>query len=370
MSAKQSKVAATYSGAGIRAEAKKSKVVFKNVLDTPFNIPWPEISNDNNAIVLDVLCELLHPIKSYHHTHSAEINKEKKSKKKEAKEKSKKTTHEVTKPNPALAATATPSLALNPTTTEIPHILTHTVIGINSVTKELEKSIQNIKDHPPPSAVYVCKGDLSPSHLYSHIGTMVAMLPGTLLFPLTRGSEKKLSEALGMQAVGAVAIKAASVNATDLVMVTSRMVEPINVPWLPKASALVVEDKAPVTTKPATAPAGSGSDIKAIALSEPTSSTLNKSIGSTKDGNAQSWIPTNIKAVKTTMPIVTKTPQKPNSNPNPNNDSANQGKQKQQNQQKGSNNNLNHNQMNKGKKHPSDPSDQGEGGKGKKAKNK
>lgn len=40
MSAKQSKVAATYSGAGIRAEAKKSKVVFKNVLDTPFNIPW------------------------------------------------------------------------------------------------------------------------------------------------------------------------------------------------------------------------------------------------------------------------------------------------------------------------------------------
>ena len=40
MSTKQSKVAATYSGAGIRAEAKKSKVVFKNVLDTPFNIPW------------------------------------------------------------------------------------------------------------------------------------------------------------------------------------------------------------------------------------------------------------------------------------------------------------------------------------------
>jgi hypothetical protein len=40
MSAKQSKVAATYSGAGIRAEAKKSKVVFKNVLDTPFNVPW------------------------------------------------------------------------------------------------------------------------------------------------------------------------------------------------------------------------------------------------------------------------------------------------------------------------------------------
>lgn len=146
------------------------------------------------------------------------------------------------------------------------------------------------------------------------------------------------------------------------------MVEPINVPWLPKASAPVVENKAPVTMKLATAPTGSGSDVKATALSEPTSSTLNKSVETTKD--AQSWIPTNIKAVKTTMPIVTKTPQKPNPNPNPNNNSVNQGKQKQHNQQKGSNNNLNHNQMNKGKKHPSDLSDQGKGGKGKKAKNK
>jgi hypothetical protein len=144
---------------------------------------------------------LLKPIKSYHQTHSAEINKEKKSKKKEANEMSTKAAQEGTKPNPALAT------ASKPITTETPPILVHTVIGINSVTKELEKSIQNIKDHPPPSAIYVCKGDLSPAHLYSHIGTMVAMLPGTLLFPLTRGSEKKLAEALGMQAVGAVAFK-------------------------------------------------------------------------------------------------------------------------------------------------------------------
>ncbi|KAF9317923.1 hypothetical protein BG003_000152 [Podila horticola] len=364
MSAKQSKVAATYSGAGIRAEAKKSKVVFKNVLDTPFNVPWPDVSNENNTIVLDVLCELLKPIKSYHQTHSAEINKEKKSMKKEAKEKSTMAAQEGTKPNPALATTTTPSLASKPTTSETPSILAHTVIGINSVTKELEKSIQNIKGHPPPSAIYVCKGDLSPAHLYSHIGTMVAMLPGTLLFPLTRGSEKKLAEALGMQAVGAVAIKAGSAEATDLVMVTSRMVEPINVSWLPKATAPVLKDKTPVTAKPATAPTGSATS----STSELPSSTPNKS-GTTRDENSQTWIPTNIKAVKTIMPIVTKTPQKPSPKPNPNNiNNANQSKSQQQpqKQQKGSNNN---NQMNKGKKHPSDHSD-GQEGKGKKAKNK
>ncbi|KAG0034149.1 hypothetical protein BGZ81_006021 [Podila clonocystis] len=369
MSGKQSKVAATYSGAGIRAEAKKSKVVFKNVLDTPFNVTWPEVSNDNNAIVLDVLCELLKPIKSYHYTHSAEINNEKKSMKKEAKEKSKKTAQEEAKPKPALASTKTPSLASKPTTTETPAILAHAVIGINSVTKELEKSIQNIKDHPPPSAIYVCKGDLSPAHLYSHIGTMVAMLPGTLLFPLTRGSEKMLAEALGMQAVGAVAIKAGSVEATDLVMVTGRMVEPINVSWLPKATAPVVNDKTPVTTKPTTVSTGSDCVVEATSLtSEAPSSTPTKS-GTTKDGNSQTWIPTNIKAVKTIMPIVIKTPQ---NNPNPNNNNASHGKsQKQpQNQQKGNNNN-NNNQMNKGKKHLADPSDgQVEGRKGKMAKNK
>ncbi|KAG0361252.1 hypothetical protein BG005_008803 [Podila minutissima] len=369
MSAKQSKVAATYSGAGIRAEAKKSKVVFKNVLDTPFNVPWPEVSNDSNAIVLDVLCELLKPIKNYHHTHSAEINKEKKSRKKEAKEKNKKTAQEGAKPNPVLATASTPPSSKS-TTTETPLILAHTVIGINSVTKELEKSIQNIKDHPPPSAIYVCKGDLSPSHLYSHIGIMVAMLPGTLLFPLTRGSEKKLAEALGMQAVGAVAIKAGSAEATDLVMVTSRMVEPINVSWLPKATAPVVKDMTPVTSKPATVPTESDRVVKTTSTSEPLSTTSNTS-GTTKDGSSQTWIPTNIKAVKTIMPIVTKTPQKPNPNTN-NNSNASQGKgQKQpQNQQKGNNSN-NNDQMNKGKKHSSDPSDgQGERGKGKKAKNK
>ncbi|KAG0039429.1 hypothetical protein BGZ82_008284 [Podila clonocystis] len=353
MSGKQSKVAATYSGAGIRAEAKKSKVVFKNVLDTPFNVTW-----------------LLKPIKSYHHTHSAEINNEKKSKKKEAKQKIKKTAQEGATPNHALASTKTPSIASKPTTTETPAILAHAVIGINSVTKELEKSIQNIKDHPPPSAIYVCKGDLSPAHLYSHIGTMVAMLPGTLLFPLTRGSEKMLAEALGLQAVGAVAIKAGSAEATDLVMVTGRMVEPINVSWLPKATAPVVNDKTPVTTKPTTVSTGSDCVVESTSLtSEPPSSTPKKS-GTTKDGNSQTWIPTNIKVVKTIMPIVIKTPQKPNPNPNNNNASHGKSQKQPQNQQKG-NNNDNNNQMNKGKKHLVDPSDgQGEGRKGKMAKNK
>ncbi|KAG0098787.1 hypothetical protein BGZ93_010340 [Podila epicladia] len=353
MSAKQSKVAATYSGAGIRAEAKKSKVVFKNVLDTPFNVPW-----------------------NYRHAHSAEISKEKKSKKKEAKEKNKKAAQEGGKPNPVLATTSTPSS--KSTTTEIPPILAHAVIGINSVTKELEKSIQNIIDHPPPSAIYVCKGDLSPAHLYSHIGIMVAMLPGTLLFPLTKGSEKKMAEALGMQAVGAVAIKAGSEEATDLVMITSRMVAPINVSWLPKATAPVVKDKTSVTTKPATKPTESDNVVKKTSTSEPSSTTPNKS-GTTKDGNSQTWIPTNIKAVKTIMPIVTKTSQKPSPNPNPNthhnnnnnNNHASQskGKKQPQNQQKGNNNGGN--QMNKGKKHSSDPSNgQGELGKAKKVKSK
>jgi hypothetical protein len=41
---RQNATATAFSG-GMRADAKKSKVVFKNVLDTPFNIPWYEKMN-------------------------------------------------------------------------------------------------------------------------------------------------------------------------------------------------------------------------------------------------------------------------------------------------------------------------------------
>ncbi|KAF9356300.1 hypothetical protein BGX26_005448 [Mortierella sp. AD094] len=357
--AKANRAAATHTG-GMRTEAKKTRVVFKNVLDTPFNIPWPEVTSENNAIVLDVLCDLLKPIREYHNAHpkkdSLTTSKVKKTKKALADDSQ-------SKPNPALATTNHDSTATEsnsqPTSvsTPPPAILSSIIIGINAVTKSLERSIQNLASHPPPSAVFLCKGDLAPSHLYSHLGPMIAMLPGVKLFPLLRGSEKKLSEALGMQAVGALAIKAGggAKEAEDLIMILERMVDPINVSWLPKvkppAATTTISTKTMTKKNGATTTKSEANDTvlastsvaaEAIVVSSSTSVDVREKLSTVSgtSGGSERWIATNIKSVKTTMPIVVKTPKPaaPGDNKNQNNKGDN------------SNNNNNNNNKNNGGK--------------------
>ncbi|KAG0365004.1 hypothetical protein BC939DRAFT_504237 [Gamsiella multidivaricata] len=346
---KQGKGAVTHSG-GMRAEAKKTKVVFKNVLDTPFNIPWPEVTSEDNTIVLDVLCDLLKPIRELHNTHhnrSSIKPKQEKSGKASKKASSDSNSTASSGPNPALASMneETPKSSSAPQSLPPPEILRSTVIGINAITKALERSIDNISSHPAPSAIFICKGDLVPAHLYSHLGPMVAMLPGTVLFPFLRGSERKLSEALGMPAVGAVAIKAGSKEAEGLIMILGRIVEPIMVSWLPKvtspvakqpkkakssagAKVVAAESSQAVTTSTATSAAIANSTLASLTTAETpvvlttstsvisetttttTATTMAATAGTTPRTQKSSvdWIATNIKSIKTTMPIVVKTP--------------------------------------------------------------
>ncbi|KAF9956890.1 hypothetical protein BGZ72_002361 [Mortierella alpina] len=390
--------AATHSG-GMRAEAKKTRVVFKNVLDTPFNIPWPEVTSENNAIVLDVLCDLMKPIREYRRSgrktksntekvdstavpgasnlstaphSSVKDNAAKSSKPKRALAV---THHDPQQPQSIINTKELQLTEMKSTPTEPPVILESTTIGLNAVTKSLERSIRDLRSYPPPKVVFLCKGDLAPSHLYNHLGPMIATLPNTtLLFPLLKGSEKKLSEALGMQAVGALAIHAQTKGAgatdagsisretEDLIMILGRMVEPMSVSWLPKAlpPPLPKVDKskkdtskdptlstpAPAaTTKENTLSSTSPPVVSAFA-SHPTSTTatplIHPELNSTstassataaaaKDETSVKWIPTNIKSVQTTMPIIVKTPR-----PAPGdalNNSSDNGKKKGSNQQ-------------------------------------
>ncbi|KAF9998290.1 hypothetical protein BGZ80_003948 [Entomortierella chlamydospora] len=394
--AKANRAAATHTG-GMRTEAKKTRVVFKNILDTPFNIPWPEVTSENNAIVLDVLCDMLKPIREYHNARpkkdSLTTPKVKKTKKTLADDSQ-------SKPNPALATTnhdsISPESNSQPTSisTPPPAILNSIIIGINSVTKSLERSIQDLASYPPPSAVFLCKGDLAPSHLYSHLGPMVAMLPGVKLFPFLRASEKRLSEALGMQAVGALAIKTegGTKEAEDLIMILERLVDPINVSWLPKvkppAAATTASAKEAATEKNVTATTKSETKdsvlestlaaTEAIALSSsiPVEDHEKPSTVSGTSSSSERWIATNIKSVKTTMPIIVKTPKpaasgdnkgqnnkgdKSGNNSNNNKNSGGNGKPQQQQQQQQQQRQQKKQQPNQGKgnKHPSDNPNQG-----------
>ncbi|KAF9130411.1 hypothetical protein BGW39_003101 [Mortierella sp. 14UC] len=304
---------------GMRGEAKKTKIVFKNVLDTPFNIQWPEVTADNNTIVLDTVCEMVKPIRDYHNTRPKQDPKsDKKSKKPPTNEAAGSAS---SKPSVALAAVTeqtSGSTATESTSPLPPAILKSTIIGINAITKALERSIQDLAAHPPPAVIILCKGDLIPSHLYAHLGPMIAMLPGVLLFPLLKGSERRLSEALGLPAVGALAIRSTkgSREAEDLVMLLKGMVEPMAASWLPKVTAKpVAKDTAPSQL-----------------VSAPTSTEASTEASSKATAKQAEFIPTNIKTIKTTMPIVVKTP-KVTPDTTDSNSNKGKGQQKQQQQQ-------------------------------------
>ncbi|KAF9538273.1 hypothetical protein EC957_006950 [Mortierella hygrophila] len=339
---------------GMRGEAKKTKVVFKNVLDTPFNIQWPEVTADNNAIVLDTVCDMVKSIRDYHNTRPKQDAKpDKKQKKSSAKDAAGSAS---SRPSTALAtlANSSPSAAASEPSTgttaksTAPVILKSTILGINAITKALERSIQDLAAHPPPTAIILCKGDLIPSHLYAHLGPMIAMLPGVLLFPLLKGSERRLSEALGLPAVGALAIQSTegSREAEDLIMILKGMVEPMTASWLPKVTPKPLKDKTPkqpAATKPkstTTSEAGAGTVSSKAPAPVPTSG---KTTEAPKLVAQQAeFITTSIKTIKTTMPIVVKTPkpaQTDNSTTNKNNNNNNnkgngQGQQQQQQKQK------------------------------------
>ncbi|KAF9434566.1 hypothetical protein BGZ76_007794 [Entomortierella beljakovae] len=398
---KNNKTAAVHSG-GIRNEAKKTRVVFKNVLDTPFNIPWPEVSKDNNTLVLDMLCDLVKPVKEFHNN---QPNKELLAEKKAKIQKKPSKNDSQIQLNPALAvvshdtATATTkstgsSLTTEPTSNSQPPILGSIIIGINAVTKSLERSIQDLATNAPPSAIFLCKGDLVPSHLYSHLGPMIAMLPNVKLFPFLRGSEKQLTEALGMQAVGALAIKAGGGGVKDaegLIMILDRMVDPINVPWLPKVK-VPAKKPSPKSKEPEKPESKTQTEPISVNVTEKKKDT-NSDMDIDKD--SENWIATNIKSIKTTMPIVVKAPKsvetpgdkgqnssknKNNNNDNGNNNSNNNNskggkdkntqQQKQQSQQKSQQQQQqqkHQDKQNQSNKHPSDNPNQ-ERGKSKKSK--
>lgn len=258
---------------------------------------------------------MLEPVRLYHNTpNSKDTPKTKRTKKTQAGQ-----------PNAALALdgseetstrqeapTATSSSeATNPptTTSAPPPILQSICIGINATTKALERSIQDVITYPPPSAIFLCKADLAPAHLYNHLGPMAAIVPTTLLFPLHKGSEQKLSQALGMKAVGAITILAGSKEAEDLILMLKRMVEPISVSWLPKIKPASPKKAAVVATK-------DGVKKNAIEQTSPTTPAVSTQPSplATKtepEAGTATLIPTNIKSVKTTMPIITRTPKEP-----------------------------------------------------------
>lgn len=134
--------------------------------------------------------------------------------------------------------TATPSesISLPPP----PPILSCIVIGINDVTRHLERTInpdiktnfkrkyaQGFSDplistnpnnqlanpspiviqNEPLRMVFVCKADISPPHLCAHLPIMSSMARDVLLVPLPLGAEELISNKLGIKRTSCVGVK-------------------------------------------------------------------------------------------------------------------------------------------------------------------
>ncbi|ORY30314.1 hypothetical protein BCR33DRAFT_772210 [Rhizoclosmatium globosum] len=103
------------------------------------------------------------------------------------------------------------------------------VIGINSLTKELQNPTTKIR------AIFVCKSDVPVPHLYAHLPTLCHLhsIP-VLLVPLHIGAESRIAQALGVKSVIALGIKQDSPLFDSLFEHVRGFIQPVNLPWLPK----------------------------------------------------------------------------------------------------------------------------------------
>ncbi|KAI8612742.1 hypothetical protein BC830DRAFT_1135407 [Chytriomyces sp. MP71] len=82
-------------------------------------------------------------------------------------------------------------------------IMDSIVLGVNKVTRLLEPQADTSL-----RLVFVCKGDTTVTHLYSHLPPMVHLAgKGALLVPLPKGAEAALANALGIKSALVLGIK-------------------------------------------------------------------------------------------------------------------------------------------------------------------
>ncbi|KAJ3234276.1 RNase P and RNase MRP subunit [Chytriomyces hyalinus] len=112
-------------------------------------------------------------------------------------------------------------------------------IGVNTVTNCL--SIRNVANPDRKclnlSMVFVCKADVAAAHLFAHLPTMCYLAgEDVILVPLPAGSEKSLSNCLGLKSVIALGVQADSPNFQELYELVKRIVGPPRIPWMGRPS--------------------------------------------------------------------------------------------------------------------------------------
>jgi RNase P subunit Pop3 len=170
----------------IKEQEKKRKTVFRQILDTPFNVPWFEhLVRNSNVKALPrspnkhrTCRRSLQVITLHFQAHASVLSPLSKHQSQE----------NVPSEKPVPAAE--------------PDFVT---IGFNDTTQHLEAEIRKETDRHL-RAVFVARGDTSSSQLYAHFPMMAAMLPNLRLVSFAKGAEASLCEALSMTRVGVIGL--------------------------------------------------------------------------------------------------------------------------------------------------------------------
>ncbi|KAL2201267.1 hypothetical protein P885DRAFT_25724 [Corynascus similis CBS 632.67] len=204
-----------------------------HTLDTPYSaIEWPQISQDDQDVILELLCQLLSPLGAHRRSFiTPSKGKRKRSKKASGSEK------------PTEAAPAPP----------VPELAAHVDVGLSSISRALQTMPGNeLPKHEgaeskgstePYSVVFVARSGQS-SAFHCHFPQMVALAARSQpsdramrLVGFSKACEDRLSAALGIPRVSSIGLREGAPQAKGLVEYVREHVAPVEVAWLREAQS-------------------------------------------------------------------------------------------------------------------------------------
>ncbi|KAK4178440.1 hypothetical protein QBC36DRAFT_103826 [Triangularia setosa] len=200
-----------------------------HTLDTPYSaVEWPQISQEDQDVILELLCHLLSPLGTHRRLFVMPSKGKRDRKRKRAQDEA----------APEAAAVQAVSDPVPPT----PELAGYVDVGLSHISRTLQ-DISSKDDTKPYSVVFVARSGQS-SAFHCHFPQMVALASqsqppekAVRLVGISKACEDKLSAALGIPRVSSIALREDAPQAKGLVDFVREHVKPIEVTWLKEARA-------------------------------------------------------------------------------------------------------------------------------------
>ncbi|GJE99639.1 hypothetical protein PsYK624_159100 [Phanerochaete sordida] len=241
------------------------KVVYKSVLDNPFQVRWPNVPENIQNAVLARVISALDGVADANAKAQAASWKRKRAKQTTGAASKKLKTAELTSSvadihvdlptQPDNEASHPYGDAPAPSSDDaiLPPIHNHLTVGINEVTKSLELVAKYQRSGVPPEQpdslakytqnsrlVVVCLPDINPPILVGHLPNLVAACNSirssgdhhkTWLVPLPKGAEQALAAAIGLKRVATIAIEGSAPQFSSIEPLLES-IPVVTAPWL------------------------------------------------------------------------------------------------------------------------------------------